>query len=210
MKSRVWISIMMVATIVLTLVPHRAEAQIDAKLNSLYAVVGVINPQLEFHLAPHSSLSLDLTYSPWKSINGKHAHFGIMQPEYRYYVKRESRGFYVSGNVGVMMFDLTRPYLFNSGKVVSFEQGYGKGFGVMAGLGVGYTYHFGKRWLFDAYFAFDRMWNWYNDYDSEGRVNMNPSHQHPTSHPDPFNGSAEWLPSKIGFSIGYRIILPNN
>lgn len=195
----------LVVVVAMLLLPSVAFSQIDAKFNALYAVVGVVNPQVEFHLAKHSSVALDLTYSPWRSINGKHAHFGIMQAEYRYYLKSESRGFYVSGNLGTMMFDLTRPYLFNSGNVLTFEQGYGKGFGVMLGVGLGYTHHFGKRWLFDAFFAFDRMWSWYNDYDSKGEVNMTPSHQHQPAYPDPFNGSAEWLPSKIGFSIGYRI-----
>ncbi|MBQ2728047.1 MAG: DUF3575 domain-containing protein [Alistipes sp.] len=190
---------------IMALLPHVLYAQIDVKLNALYAAVGVLNPQVEFHLTDHSSTAVDLTFSPWKSVNGKHAQFGILQAEYRYYTRPASKGFYISGHLGSMMFDLTRPYFFQSGKFITFEEGFGRGFGVMIGVGVGYTYHFGKRWLFDAFFAFDRMWSWYNDYDSEGRINMYPGHQHEPKYPDPFNGSAEWLPSKIGFSIGYRI-----
>lgn len=196
------------------IVPIAAQSQIYLKLNGLYALAGIINPQLEFIVGPHSSISIDPTYSPWRRVDlgqykDLHANFGILQTEYRFYIKREARGFYVSANAGMMAFDLTRPYLFNYGRFITFEQGFGRGFGVMMGLGIGYTHIFKERWVVDAFFAFDRMWSWYNDYDSEGRINMNPRHQKEPKYPDPFNGSAEWLPSKIGLSIGYRIFDPS-
>lgn len=189
--------------------PLTAHSQIYAKLNALYACAGIINPQLEFTVGPHSSIVIDPTYSPWKSINGKHLHFGILQTEYRYYIKREARGFYVSGHAGVQLFDLTRPFLFQNGKFLTWEQGFGRGFGVMVGVGIGYTHTFKERWVVDAFFAFDRMWSWYNDYFANGEINMFPAHQKEPKFPDPFNGSAEWLPSKIGVAIGYKIFDPN-
>ena len=77
-------------------VPMVSQAQIYAKLNALYAVAGVINPQLEFVVGPHSSVSIDPMFSPYKTIkwgdrNDIHALFGILQTEYRYYIKREAR-----------------------------------------------------------------------------------------------------------------------
>ena len=194
--------------------PLAAQSQIYLKLNGLYALAGIINPQLEFIAGPHSSISIDVTYSPWRRLDlGQykdiHANFAIMQAEYRFYIRREARGFYVSANAGMQLFDLTRPFLFQGGKVVSFEPGFGRGFGAMVGLGIGYTHIFKERWVVDAFFAFDRMWSWYNDYFADGQINMNPTHQKETTHPDPFNGSAEWLPSKIGVSIGYRIFNPS-
>ena len=71
------------ATLVL---PTLASAQIYAKLNALYAVAGVINPQLEFVVGPHSSVSIDPMFSPHKTIrwgdrNDIHARFGIFQTE---------------------------------------------------------------------------------------------------------------------------------
>lgn len=189
-------------------IPTTASSQIYAKLNMLYACVGVINPQLEFVVGPHSSIVIDPTYSPWKNVNGKHLHFGILQNEYRYYIKPEARSFYVSGHFGAQLFDLTRPYFFQRGKVLSWESGFGRGFGVMVGIGIGYSHTFKERWVVDAYFAFDRMWSWYNDYYANGEINMYPGHQKEPQYPDPFNGSAEWLPSKIGVSIGYKIFDP--
>lgn len=194
-------------------VPAIAQSQIYAKLNVLYATVGLINPQLEFVVAPHSSISIDPMISPYKTIkwgnrNDIHALFGIFQTEYRYYIKSEAQGFYLSANVGMQAFDITRPYLFQNKNLVTFEQGFGRGFGVMAGIGIGYSHRFKERWVVDAFFAFNRMWSWYNDYDAEGKINMYPRHQKEPKFADPFNGSAEWLPSKIGVSIGYMIFNP--
>lgn len=200
--------------VVIMAVPAVSQAQIYAKLNALYAVVGVVNPQLEFVVGPHSSISIDPMFSPYRSIkwgdrNDIHAQFGILQAEYRFYIKREARGFYVSANAGMQAFDMTRPYLFQGGKFISFEEGFGRGFGLMAGIGIGYTHTFKERWVVDAFFAFDRMWNWYNDYLANGEINLFPRHQKEPKYPDPFNGSAEWLPSKIGVSIGYKIFDPS-
>lgn len=210
MKKTIFALLLAVA---MTAMPKVSQAQIYAKLNALYAVAGVVNPQLEFVVGPHSSISIDPMFSPYKRLkwgdrDDIHALFGIFQTEYRYYINREARGFYVSANVGMQAFDMSRPFLFSGGKLVTFEQGFGRGFGMMAGLGIGYSHHFKERWVVDAFFAFDRMWSWYNDYLADGQINMYPRHQKEPKFPDPFNGSAEWLPSKIGVSIGYKIFDP--
>lgn len=194
--------------------PTVAKAQIYAKVNALYACVGIINPQLEFVVGPHSSISIDPMFSPhrtikWGDRDDIHARFGIFQTEYRFYINREVRGFYVSANVGMHAFDMTRPFFFQNGKTISFEQGFGRGWGIMVGLGIGYSHTFKERWVVDAFFAFDRMWSRYNDYFKNGEINLFPAHQHETKYPDPYNGSAEWLPSKIGVSIGYKIFDPS-
>ena len=211
MKKKIFFALF---TLAILAMPSVATSQIYAKLNALYAVGGVINPQLEFVVGPHSSVSIDPMFSPYKSISiGKykdiHALFGILQAEYRFYINREAKGFYVSANAGMQAFDMTRPYLFNNGKILTFEKGFGRGFGMMAGIGIGYSHHFKERWVVDAFFAFDRMWSWYNDYNADGAMNLFPRHQREPKYPDPFNGSAEWLPSKIGVSIGYKIFDPS-
>ena len=195
--------------------PIAAKGQIYAKINALYAAVGIINPQLEFVVGPHSSISIDPMFSPHKTIkwgdrDDIHALFGIFQTEYRGYIKREARGFYLSANVGMQAFDMTRPFFFKGDKLITFEPGFGRGFGMMVGIGIGYSHHFKERWVVDAFFAFNRMWSWYNDYDAEGKINMTPAHQKEPKFPDPFNGSAEWLPSKIGVSIGSTIFDPSH
>ena len=95
MKKTIYTSLL--AAIMLAL-PLAANAQIYAKLNALYAVAGVINPQLEFVVGPHSSISIDPMFSPYKTIkwgnrNDIHALFGILQTEYRFYIDSEVRGF---------------------------------------------------------------------------------------------------------------------
>lgn len=49
--------------------PAATDAQIYAKLNGLYALVGVVNPAVEFRLTDHSAFQTEFVYSPWKSIN---------------------------------------------------------------------------------------------------------------------------------------------
>ena len=89
---------------ILSLCATEGQAQIYAKLNGLYACVGVINPQVEFRLSDHSAFQTEIVYSPWQSIKGHPMHFGIFMNEYRYYIKEHNRGFYVGGNVGMMAF----------------------------------------------------------------------------------------------------------
>lgn len=43
----------------------------------------------------------------------------------------------------------------------------------------------------------------------DGKIDMDPGHQVEPKYPDPFNGSSEWYPNKIGLSIGYRIFNPH-
>lgn len=182
------------------------SAQMFVKVNALYAVAGVINPQIEAVVAPHSTLSIDVTYSPWKRFAGKHAEFGIFQGEYRYYFRRAASGWYVSVNAGMAAFDVNKPQLFKQG-FISFKSEYAKGFGIMVGGGGGYQHTFRERWVVDAFIAFDFLRSWYNGYSANGEIVMNPmGHEH-YKHPDPFNGSADCLP-KIGVSLGYRFFDP--
>ena len=52
------------------------------------------------------------------------------------------------------------------------------------------------------------MTSFYNGYDLDGRTQMEPHRPVQPLHPDPFNGSSEWYPNKIGISIGIRIYDP--
>lgn len=177
----------------------------------MYAAVGIINPQLEFQTTDNTTFSVDITYSPWRRIGGKgyHMNFGILQTEMRYYFKGANKGWYVSGNVGVQCFDMNKPRLFKGG-FISFKDTYSKGFGFMTGIGVGWEKQFRERWVVDIFVAFDYLLSWYNGYKMNGEIIMNPmGHEH-YKYPDPFNASSEFMPSKIGVSIGYRIFSPKN
>ena len=198
----------MVVAVVALCSASGASAQIYLKLNCLYAVAGVVNPQIEFVASPHSTISLDATFSPWKSINGRHMHFGFFTGEYRYYFKQSVNGWYLSGNIGMTGFDISKPRLFANGHFLDFKSGYSKGFGLMLGVGFGYSHTFRERWVVDAFLAIDWFRSWYNGYTNDGQIVMNPNGHEHYRYPDPFNGSSEFLPSKIGVSIGYRLFKP--
>ncbi len=79
---------------------------------------------------------------------------------------------------------------------------------MMIGLCVGYEYQFCERWLVDAFLGWAWMDSHYNGYSFDGEIDMYPHRPVQPKHPDPFNGSSEWYPNKIGVSIGCRIFKP--
>ncbi|MEG1622960.1 MAG: DUF3575 domain-containing protein [Alistipes sp.] len=187
----------------------RCTAQIYAKVNGLYALVGVFNPAVEFKLTNHSTFQTELVYSPWQSVNldglSKPMHFGIFMNEYRYFFRGHNDGWYLGGNFGMMAFKMSKPY-WDGG--IHLEDRYSKGYGFLFGVCVGYEYVFRKRWILDAFFGWSYMTSFYNGYDLDGKIQMDPGHLVEPVHPDPFNGSSEWYPNKIGLSIGMRIFDP--
>lgn len=182
------------------------SAQGYVKLNGLYALVGVVNPAVEFAVSPKSTLQTEVVISPWKSFSGHHMTFGILMGEYRRYFRAHNDGWYLGGNLGMMAFDMSKPYI--EDWKLKFENRYSKGYGMMIGLCAGYEYQFRERWLLDVYLGWAWMSSFYNGYSMDGEVQMNPHRPTQPKYPDPFNGSSEWYPNKVGFSIGYRIFTP--
>lgn len=191
-------------------VAANGEAQIYAKLNGLYALVGVVNPAVEFRLTDHSAFQTEFVYSPWKSIRvdgtSKPMHFGIFLNEYRYYLRGFASGWYVGGHAGMMAFRMSKPYL--DGWSLRLENRYSKGYGFLLGACAGYERIFRQRWAVDVFVGWSWMTSYYNGYDLDGRTQMNPHRPVQPLHPDPFNGSSEWYPDKLGVSIGLRIYDP--
>lgn len=182
-----------------------ASAQGYIKLNGLYALGGVVNPQVEIRLTEHSAFQTEFTYSPWKSIGGHHMHFGLFTNEYRYYFREANSGLYIGAEAGIMLFDVSKPQ-FANGKLV-FQDRYCKGYGCMGAAVVGYEWRFAERWLLDAYVGFGYLHSMYNGYSMSGEIDMYPHRpeDRQPAYPDPFNASAEWLPTKIGLSIGFLL-----
>ena len=177
---------------VITATALPAGAQTYVKLNGLYALAGVVNPSVELVISPKSTVQTEIVVSPWESIGGKHMLFGILMGEYRRYFRGHNDGWYLGANAGMMAFDMSKPYM--DGWHLRFEDRYCKGYGFMIGICAGYEWQFRERWVLDAFLG----WSWM-------------SHPHrpvQPEYPDPFNGSSEWYPNKIGLSIGYRIISP--
>ena len=193
----------------LSLPTQRLDAQIYAKLNGLYALVGVINPAVEFTVSPKSTFQTEIVFSPWKYVNDhgvdKPMKFGILMTEYRRYFKHHNWGWYLGANMGMMGFKMSKPQ-FSDGWFL--ENRYSKGYGMMIGICGGFEYQFADRWLLDAYFGWSYMLSWYNGYSLDGTIDLYPHRPVQLEKPDPFNGSHEWLPNKIGVSIGFMIFNP--
>ena len=193
----------------LSLPTQRLDAQIYAKLNGLYALVGVINPAVEFTVSQKSTFQTEIVFSPWKYVNDhgvdKPMKFGILMTEYRRYFKQHNRGWYLGANMGMMGFKMSKPQ-FSDGWFL--ENRYSKGYGMMIGICGGFEYQFADRWLLDAYFGWSYMLSWYNGYSLDGTIDLYPHRPVQLEKPDPFNGSHEWLPNKIGVSIGFMIFNP--
>ena len=116
----------------------KISAQTYVKLNGLYALVGVVNPAVEFTISPKSTFQTEIVVSPWESVNNHHALFCIFMGEYRRYFKEHNRGWYLGANIGMQAFDLSKPYIENW--KLKFENRYSKGYGFMIGLCVGYAH----------------------------------------------------------------------
>lgn len=197
-----------IAAIMVLATATTAASQTYVKLNGAYALAGVVNPQVEFSLTNHSTFQAEVVYSPWRSINNHPMHFGILQNEYRYYFKEHNRGIYLGANVAFKMFNMSKPELRDWR--LTLQERYCKGSGVMAGVVVGYEHRFAKRWLVDIFVGFGYSHCWYNGYSMNHEIDMYPSRpegEEPLL-PDPYNISAQWMPTKAGVSIGLLINQP--
>lgn len=199
-----------------------SQAQTYVKLNGLYALGGIINPAAEFTLSKHSTFQTELVISPWKSINykgvGRPMLFGLLINEYRYYFRESNSGWYAGANFGFGIHHMTKV---NLGSGPRFKDTSAKGYNVMGGISGGYEWRFAERWLLDAFVGFGYIYSRYNGYAlvdgvveggvtyNRGEIIMTPNRSQQPVHPDPWNSSAEWIPYKIGVSIGFLINNPN-
>ena len=183
-----------------------ASAQGYVKLNGLYALGGVVNPQVEIKLTKHSAFQTEFVYSPWRELkSGHHMHFGLFTNEYRYYFRETNNGWYVGAEAGIMLFDVSKPHFYN-GKI-GLQNRYCKGYGCLASGIVGYEWKFAERWMLDAYVGFGYLHSKYNGYSLKGEIDLYPHRPEEKlpEYPDPFNSSAEWLPTQIGLSIAFLL-----
>lgn len=192
----------------LAMLPLIASSQTTVKMNGLYALIGVINPAIEVPISSRVSLQSELVISPWKSISWKGKQhpmsFGFLINEFRYYFREKQNGWYVAGNFGLGIFNMSKPELFETGKF-EFDNRYCKGWSLMMGFGGGYQTSIGGRWKMDIYAAFGWMLSYYNGYSMDGQIDMNPIRSVQPKYPDPWNASGEWMPYKLGVSFGYKL-----
>ncbi|MEG1634850.1 MAG: DUF3575 domain-containing protein [Rikenellaceae bacterium] len=170
-------------------------AQTYLKLNSLYALVGIVNPSVEMPLSTHWTYNAEMVYSPWKGVKffsstSQPFEFGMFMNEVRWHPKGNYNGWFIGPNAGMQAFYMAK----DKGKNC-------KGWGVVMGGVVGYQWEFGKnkRWMLEGFFGGGWQHSWYVGYS-------------PTTGEEiyPYNKSGEWLPYKIGLNIGYKIFKGDN
>lgn len=172
---------------------RQAKAQTYIKTNALYWAVLVPNVSVETKLWKHFTFNTDLVGSMWKSINGKPYLIGQLIPEFRYYPKEANRGFYVGFYTGGHVFKMSK-WNYHSNR-------YQVGAGVASGFTLGYELPIAKRWLMDFYVGGGRQWSWYRGFRAPNDPLYEPGN---TMYVD-WNGSAEYVPYKIGVTFSYRV-----
>ncbi len=149
----------------------------------LYWAVGITNASVETKVFNKWTFNSDIVYSPWKSIQGNHFEFVQIIPEARFYPKGAFNGVYFGAYASFIAFDMTKWNYWNKG----LHQ-IGRGFAL--GGSLGYEHKINSRLLMDVYLGA----GWHNSQYRGYRTRTGEQ-----------NGSAEWLPYKVGITIGYRL-----
>ena len=133
----------------------KISAQTYVKLNGLYALVGVVNPAVEFTISPKSTFQTEIVVSPWKSINNHHALFLYLHGRIPPLFQGAQPRLVPPEPISACRLSTSRNPTSKTGSL-KFENRYSKGYGFMIGLCVGYEHIFRERWVLDAYFG----WSW--------------------------------------------------
>lgn len=160
------------------------------KGNALTLPVLFLNGGFEFQLSDQYTLQTDAFVSPWKSYNGQHAQVYMGHIEGRYYFKQAFDKWYIGGNLGTGVFDLTKWGHVHLGQ-------YQKGYLFMFGAVVGYQWKWKEKWNIDFFLRGGSTQSYYRGYNPDGsRYEETPSN---------WNKSAEFLPFGGGIMISYKL-----
>lgn len=179
----------------------------NVKMSAL-AVIGIVNPAVEFRLDKKWSMQLEgLGIFAGNNFlgTGYPLQMGAFFVEGRYYFKQVFRGFFVAPNVGVGAFRLNKNILykfFGWSPDLDYEKNKNSvqtGANLMAGLTLGYVHTFKKNphWSVEINWSLGRQWARYEDH-------LFDENETPTGHV-PVNGSAEYMPFyRGGIFVAYK------
>lgn len=162
------------------------HAQTHLKGNCVYWMLGMPNISAETRIANHFTLSGELFYSPWKSVNGNPMQFLQFNPDVRWYPKGAFRGFYTGIYTTLQDFKLTKWNYWNGN---SYQAGWGYGFGGM----LGFQALLSDRWALDVNLG--AGWH-HGEYRHHNKQTDEITYD--------WNGSGEWLPYRLCIAICYR------
>jgi hypothetical protein len=168
-------------------IPIKANAQTHVKGNCAFWLLAMPNISVETRLNDHFTLSGEVLYSPWKSVNGNALQFLQFNPDVRWYPKGSFNGFYFGFYGALQDFKITKWNYLNTGR---YQDGWGYGFGGM----VGYQALQSGQWALDVYAGAGWHLGKYRGYYTKTN----------DMYVD-WNESGEWLPYRLGIAVSYRI-----
>jgi hypothetical protein len=163
------------------------HAQTHVKGNCAYWLLMMPNISAETKISKHFTLSGEIFYSPWESINNNPLKFLQFNPDARWYPKGAFQGFYFGAYGTVQDFKLSKWNYWNTNH---YQKGWGYGFGGMLGYQAVLTgrwaldVHAGGGWHYGSYRGF---------YKNTGEMYVD------------WNASGEWLPYRLCIAVCYRL-----
>jgi len=171
----------------LLIINFTGYAQTHIKGNCVYWMLGMPNVSVETKVAEHLTLSGEIFYSPWESVNDNPLKFLQFNPDIRWYPKGAFHGFYAGAYASVQDFKLSKWNYWNTN---SYQKGWGYGFGALWG----YQVLLSDRWALDVYAGAGWHHGRYRGYyKNTGKMSVD------------WNGSGEWLPYRLGIVVCYRL-----
>ncbi|PIE50180.1 MAG: hypothetical protein CSA38_04630 [Flavobacteriales bacterium] len=170
------------------------KKQTYVKGNPLLALVGIGHLGVEHQLTNKQTLQADLLYSPWKTINRKHAETLFLTIEGRHYFNQSFEKWYIGAHIGGGMFNLTKPNYWQH----TYEN-YQKGYNYMIGASVGYQFQWKERWNIDCFIGGGAVESFYKGYEVKDGVTTK------VDGATNYNKSSEFLPYRLGLMISYKL-----
>jgi hypothetical protein len=177
------------------------------KANAFFLPIGMLNAGVEHQISNQWTIQGDIFISPWKSFMGKYAQIYMMGFETRYYFNEAFKHWYVGANVSFARFIIQKYNYWNDGPyqykpwlpVYRKSDLYQDGFGIMAGVTVGYQWQINENWNLELFVGGGHSESFYKGFHKGNGVRYDPDSTRK------YNRSGEWIPYKGGLMVSYRI-----
>lgn len=169
-----------------------SQSQTYIKGNAVTALALIPNIGIETSIGKNSTFQFDALASFWSSIDGKPYEFYTFIAEYRYHFHEKYNGFYVGGNVGFDIFNVTKWNYYEYGV-------HQEGVGYLIGATIGYEKKLSDRFMLDIFFGGGNHQGFYHSYYIETGERWE------LDNATGKNKSGEWIPYRGGVMISYRL-----
>ncbi len=171
-----------------------SHSQTYIKTNALYWAALMPNLQVETSLGGNFTFQGEVNASLWEGVTDKNV--PLMGVQFiagsRYYFEEKFTGFYVGGDVGFDIYNMSRPDYWGETAI-----GIQHGIGYYLGVTAGYQLAIGERWNIDFFVG----GGWHLGlYWGERRYNDGSTEVY-----TPWNRSGEWIPYKVGVTFAFRL-----